>query len=178
MGIDRNMKTFVWVAGIAIPVVVAVMFFLPGLEVSPEMEAVLHTLPAVNATINGTAFLCLVASFWAIKNGKVQLHQNLNTAALVLSALFLLSYVSYHITTPSTPFCKEGWIRGVYFAVLLTHILLSIVIVPLVLTTYWLGLGNQIQRHRKWARITWPIWMYVTFTGVVVYLLISPCYPF
>ena len=152
MGIDRNMKTFVWVAGIAIPVVVAVMFFLPGIEVSPEMEAVLHTLPAVNATINGTAFLCL--------------------------ALFLLSYVSYHITTPSTPFCKEGWIRGVYFVVLLTHILLSIVIVPLVLTTYLLGLGNQIQRHRKWARITWPIWMYVTFTGVVVYLLISPCYPF
>ena len=91
---------------------------------------------------------------------------------------FLLSYVSYHITTPSTPFCKEGWIRGVYFFVLLTHILLSIVIVPLVLTTYLLGLGNQIQRHRKWARITWPIWMYVTFTGVVVYLLISPCYPF
>ena len=178
MGIDRNMKTFVWVAGIAIPVVVAVMFFLPGIEVSPEMEAVLHTLPAVNATINGTAFLCLVASFWAIKNGKVQLHQNLNTAALVLSALFLLSYVSYHITTPSTPFCKEGWIRGVYFVVLLTHILLSIVIVPLVLTTYLLGLGNQIQRHRKWARITWPIWMYVTFTGVVVYMLISPFYPF
>ena len=178
MGIDRNMKTFVWVAGIAIPVVVAVMFFLPGIEVSPEMEAVLHTLPTVNAIINGTAFLCLAASFWAIKNGKVQLHQNLNTAALVLSALFLLSYVSYHITTPSTPFCKEGWIRGVYFFVLLTHILLSIVIVPLVLTTYLLGLGNQIQRHRKWARITWPIWMYVTFTGVVVYLLISPCYPF
>ena len=178
MGIDRNMKTFVWVAGIAIPVVVAVMFFLPGIEVSPKMEAVLHTLPTVNATINGTAFLCLAASFWAIKNGKVQLHQTLNTTALVLSALFLLSYVSYHLTTPSTPFCKEGWIRGVYFFVLLTHILLSIVIVPLVLTTYLLGLGNQIQRHRKWARITWPIWMYVTFTGVVVYLLISPCYPF
>ena len=140
MGIDRNMKTFVWVAGIAIPVVVAICSSCRALK-SPKMEAVLHTLPAVNATINGTAFLCLAASFWAIKNGKVQLHQNLNTAALVLSALFLLSYVSYHITTPSTPFCKEGWIRGVYFVVLLTHILLSIVIVPLVLTTYLLGLG-------------------------------------
>ena len=99
-------------------------------------------LPAVNATINGTAFLCLVGSYRAIRNKNILLHQRLNTAALALSALFLVSYVSYHMTTESTPFCKEGWIRAVYFFVLITHILMSIAIVPMVLTTYLLGLGE------------------------------------
>ncbi len=178
MGIDRKLKRFVWVAGIAIPLVVAVLFYLPGVEVSPELEAVLHKLPAVNATINACAFLCLVGSYRAVRNKNIALHQKLNTAALVLSALFLLSYVSYHITTESTPYCQEGWIRGVYFFVLLTHILMSAVIVPMVLTTFLLGLSNQVQKHRKWARITYPMWTYVTFTGVVVYFMISPCYPF
>lgn len=177
MGINRQLRVFVWVAGIAIPAVVALLFFLPGIDVSPELAEWLHLLPTVNATINGTAFLCLVFSYRAIRNKNIALHQWLNTAALVLSALFLVSYVSYHMTTESTPFCKEGWIRAVYLFVLITHILLSIAIVPLVLTTYLLGLGNQIQKHRKWARITYPIWTYVTFTGVVVYLMISPCYP-
>lgn len=177
MGINRQLRIFVWVAGIAIPAVVALLFFLPGVEVSPELAEFLHTLPAVNATINGTAFLCLVGSYRAIRNKNILLHQRLNTAALALSALFLVSYVSYHMTTESTPFCKEGWIRAVYFFVLITHILMSIAIVPMVLTTYLLGLGNQIQKHRKWARITYPIWTYVTFTGVVVYFMISPCYP-
>ena len=172
------MKAFVWVAGIAIPVVVALLMYFPSIQVSEEMKATLHTLRAVNAIINGATFLCLLLSFWAIKNGKVQLHQAMNSTALVLAALFLISYVICHFTLDRLEFCKEGWISFLYYFVLLTHILLSIVIVPLVLTTYLLGLGNQIQRHRKWARITWPIWMYVTFTGVVVYLLISPCYPF
>ena len=178
MSIDKKMKAFVWVAGVAIPVVVAILFYLPGVEVDEGLRSVLNRLPALNATINGTAFLCLIGSFWAIKNHKLLLHQRFNTAALVLSALFLLSYVSFHITTESTPYCGEGAIRSVYFVVLVSHILLSVAIVPMVLTTFLLGLGNQVERHRKWARITWPVWMYVTFTGVVVYLMISPCYPF
>ena len=115
------MKRFVWVAGVAIPLLVAVMFFLPGLDVSPEMQAWLHQLPALNATINGSAFLCLLGSLWAIRRKKLVLHQRLNTTALVLSALFLLSYVSYHITTESTPFCKEGTIRVVYFFILISQ---------------------------------------------------------
>ena len=123
MGINRQLRIFVWVAGIAIPLVVALLFFLPGVEVSPELAEVLHTLPAVNATINGSAFLCLIGSYRAIRNKNILLHQRLNTAALVLSAVFLVSYVSYHMTTESTPFCKEGWIRTVYFIVLISHIL-------------------------------------------------------
>ena len=178
MKFDTNMKRFVWVAGVAIPLVVAILFFLPGIEVNPELRQTLNVLPAVNATVNGLAFLALCGSYLAIKRKNLLLHQRLNTAALSLSALFLLSYVSYHITTESTPYCGEGFVRGMYFFVLLSHILLSIVIVPLVLTTYLLGMGKQVERHRKWARITWPMWMYVTFTGVVVYLMIAPCYPF
>ena len=112
MGINRQLRIFVWVAGIAIPLVVALLFFLPGVEVSPELAEVLH-LPAVNAIINGSAFLCLIGSYRAIRNKNILLHQRLNTAALVLSAVFLVCYVSYHMTTESTPFCKEGWIRGV-----------------------------------------------------------------
>ena len=108
------MRIFVWVAGIAIPAVVALLFFLPGVEVGPEMAEVLHKLPALNAAINGSAFLCLVASYRAIRNKNILLHQRLNTVALALSALFLVSYVSYHMTTESTPFCKEGWICLLY----------------------------------------------------------------
>lgn len=178
MSLDRKTRTFVWVAGIAIPLVVAVLFYLPGADVSPEVKAYLHKLPMFNAAVNGSAFLCLIGSYRAIRRKNIALHQRLNTAALVLSALFLVSYVTYHLTTESTPFCKEGWIRGVYFFVLITHILMSIAIVPMVLTTYLLGLGSQIQKHRKWARITYPMWTYVTFTGVLVYFMISPCYPF
>ena len=127
------------------------MFFLPGVEVSPELAEFLHMLPAFNATINGSAFLCLVGSYRAIRNKNILLHQRFNTAALALSALFLVSYVSYHMTTESTPFCKEGWIRAVYFFVLITHILMSIAIVPMVLTTYLLGLGNQFTLVQRFA---------------------------
>ena len=131
----------------------------------------------MNATINGTAF---------VFGGFVLGHQEWESPAApkpehhgpgaVGAFPAQLRQLPHHHAKHAV--LQRRWIRGVYFFVLLTHILLSIVIVPLVLTTYLLGLGNQIQRHRKGARITWPIWMYVTFTGVVVYLLISPCYPF
>ena len=167
MGINKKLKGFVWVAGVAIPIVVGVLFVLPGMEVGPEMKAFLKKLPALNASLNGSALLCLLGSLWAIRRKNIALHQRLNTIALVLSAVFLLSYVSYHLTVESTKFCQQGWIRYVYFFVLISHILMSIAIVPMVLTTYILGLGSQIQKHRKWARITYPMWLYVTFTGVV-----------
>jgi len=176
VGINKKLKGFVWVAGVAIPIVVGVLFVLPGMEVGPEMKAFLKKLPALNASLNGSAFLCLLGSLWAIRRKNIALHQRLNTIALVLSAVFLLSYVSYHLTVESTKFCQQGWIRYVYFFVLISHILMSIAIVPMVLTTYILGLGSQIQKHRKWARITYPMWLYVTFTGVVIYFMISPCY--
>ncbi|MGK0280287.1 MAG: putative membrane protein [Litorivivens sp.] len=113
-----------------------------------------------------------------MKNKRVGLHKALMTAALVFSALFLLSYVAFHLTTPSTKFGGEGTIKIIYLTILLTHIVLSIVVVPLVLISYVRGLSQKFDKHRKIARITLPIWLYVTLTGVLVYLMISPYYSF
>ena len=105
-------------------------------------------------------------------------HKALNTAALALSALFLVSYVSFHLLTESTRFGGEGPIRTVYFVILVSHILLSAAIVPLALFSYARGLAGDVERHRRIARITMPMWLYVTATGVIVYLMISPYYPY
>jgi len=133
-------------------------------------------LPPVYATLNGFTALFLIAGVISIKNKKVQIHRKLMTSAIVLSALFLVLYVVYHSTSDSTPFGGEGWMRPVYFTLLISHILLSITIIPLVLITYVRALAERFDKHRKIARITFPIWLYVAISGVVVYLMISPYY--
>jgi putative membrane protein len=145
-------------------------------NLSDEVKASLYVLPKLNALFNGTAFLCLIGAFVAIKNKNIKVHRAFTTTALILSMLFLVSYVAFHLTTESTKFGGEGWIRTVYFVILISHILLSTGIIPLVLFTYVRGLGMQVEKHRKIAKITWPIWLYVTATGVIVYLMISPYY--
>ncbi|WP_431293904.1 DUF420 domain-containing protein [Pedobacter sp. P26] len=120
----------------------------------------------------------MVIAVWAIKNGKIQLHQNLMKTAIGCSLLFLVMYIAYHMTTPSTKFGGDGVIKHAYFFILLTHILLSIAIIPLVLVTYVRALAERFDRHRKIARITFPLWLYVAITGVVVYLMISPYYQY
>jgi putative membrane protein len=163
---------------VVIPTAVALLFLIPPVEnLSEDVKAALYVLPKLNAIFNGTAFLCLIGAFVAIKNKNIRVHRAFTTSALVLSMLFLVSYVAFHLTTESTKFGGEGWIRTVYFAVLISHILLSTGIIPLVLFTYVRGLGMQVEKHRKIAKITWPIWLYVTATGVIVYLMISPYYP-
>ena len=109
----------------------------------------------------------------AIRNKNIKVHRAFTTTALSLSVLFLVSYVAFHLTTESTKFGGEGWIRSVYLFILITHIVLSTGIIPLVLFTYARGLGMQVEKHRRLAKITWPIWLYVTATGVIVYLMIS-----
>ena len=175
---EKAVRRFIWIASIAVPLVVAVLFLIPPAEnLSPETQAKLYILPFLNACFNGTAFLCLLGAFWAIRRKNIALHQKFTTSALLLSILFLLSYVAFHLTTESTKFGGEGWIRGVYFSILLSHILLSAGIIPLVLFTYARGLDMHVEKHRRLAKITWPIWLYVTATGVVVYWMISPYYP-
>lgn len=134
-------------------------------------------LPACNAMINGSTFFVLLAAVREIKKGNKEKHKKLMLTAVGLSILFLLSYVTYHSTMPETKYGGEGLLKYVYFFVLLTHILLSMIIVPLVLVSLSRGLSEKFDKHKKIARITFPIWLYVTFTGVVVYLLISPYYP-
>lgn len=175
---ERNIKRFIWTMAVVIPTAVALLFLIPPVEnLSDEVKASLYLLPKLNAYFNGTAFLCLIGAFIAIKNKNIKVHRAFTTTALVLSMLFLVSYVAFHLTTESTKFGGEGWIRTVYFIILISHILLSTGIIPLVLFTYVRGLGMQVEKHRKIAKITWPIWLYVTATGVIVYWMISPYYP-
>lgn len=166
-------KIIIAVLSIVVPILVAILYLLPkNFEVGEE---VLY-LPMLNAILNGSTFLILIAAFRAIKNKNIQLHQKLMTTALVLSVLFLLSYVTYHSLTESTVFGGEGLVKGIYYFILLTHIVLSAAVVPLVLISFSRALSQKFDKHRKIARITLPIWLYVTLTGVIVYLMISPYY--
>ncbi|MCH1575892.1 MAG: DUF420 domain-containing protein [Flavobacteriales bacterium] len=175
----RAVQRFVWTLSIAVPLLVTGLYLIPPAEgLSEETLRQVYWLPRLNALLNGTAFCCLTASLLAIRRGNVARHKALNTAALALSALFLVSYVAFHLLTESTKFGGEGTIRTVYLAILLSHILLSAVIVPLALFSYARGLAGDIERHRRIAKITMPMWLYVTATGVVVFWMISPYYPY
>jgi len=174
---DSKLKIIIWTITILIPIAITLLAYLPSLDLSPETKSNLFILPKINALINGTAFFVLIGAWIAIRSGRIKLHRTLTSTALVLSALFLLSYITFHFTTASTHFCGEGTIKMVYFFILITHIILSAAIVPLVLFTYARGWAMEVEKHKKLAHFTWPIWLYVTATGVIVYLLISPCYP-
>lgn len=166
-------KKLITVLSVLIPIVVAVLFFLPkNFEVGEEV----YYLPAFNAVINGLTSIVLVLAYAAIRKGDRILHKKLMLSALGLSVLFLLSYVTYHSLTESTPFGGEGWLKTVYYFILISHILLAIAIVPLVLISFSRALAEKYDQHKKIARITLPLWLYVTLTGVIVYLMISPYY--
>lgn len=164
-------KKLIITLSIVIPVVVAILFGMPKVEGYD-----FSFLPPIYATINGLTAVLLIAAFIAIRNGKRQLHERLMKTAIFFSASFLVMYVIYHLTSESTPFGGQGTIRYVYFFILITHILLSIVVIPFVLFTFVRALSGNFERHRKLARITFPLWLYVAITGVVVYLMISPYY--
>ncbi|AZJ32846.1 MULTISPECIES: DUF420 domain-containing protein [Tenacibaculum] len=168
---EKKYKKFITIVSIVIPIAVAALF---GIKI-PNVEP-LSFLPPIYASINGFTAMLLVASVVAIKNGKIKLHEQLNTTAIVCSALFLVMYVAYHMTSDSTKFGGEGIIKYVYFFILITHILLSIIIIPFVLITFMRARLGNFPEHKKIAKITFPLWLYVAVTGVVVYLMISPYY--
>ncbi|CAM1339073.1 DUF420 domain-containing protein [Tenacibaculum aestuarii] len=168
---EKKYKKFITIISIVIPIAVAALF---GIKI-PNVEP-LSFLPPIYASINGFTAVLLVASVVAIKNGKRKLHEQLNTIAIICSALFLVMYVAYHMTSDSTKFGGEGMIKYVYFFILITHILLSIVIIPFVLITFMRARLGNFPEHKKIAKITFPLWLYVAVTGVVVYLMISPYY--
>jgi len=141
----------------------------------PDVER-LGFLPPIYASINGVTAVLLVAAVVAIKNKKRKLHQNLMTSCIVLSLLFLIMYIAYHMTSDSTPYGGEGALRYLYYFILISHIILSIIIIPLVLKTYARAYLKKYEAHRKLAKITFPIWLYVAVTGVIIYLMISPYY--
>lgn len=164
-------KNWIIVISVAIPVVVAILFSIRLENVKP-----LSFLPPIYAAVNGYTAIILLFALWAIKNRKINLHEQLMKTAIGLSLVFLIMYVAYHLTSDPTPFGGEGWVKNVYYFILISHILLSITIIPLVLISYVRAITQQFTLHRKIARITFPIWLYVTITGVIVYLMISPYY--
>ena len=168
---EKRFNRYITIVSIIIPLVVVILF---GISI-PNVEP-LGFLPPIYASINGATAVLLIAAVIAIKNGKQKLHQNLMTSCIALSVVFLVMYVAYHMTSDSTAYGGEGWLRYVYFFILITHIMLSIVIIPLVLKTYARAYLKKFEQHRKIARITFPIWLYVAVTGVIVYLMISPYY--
>ena len=172
---EKKYNTFIVIVSIVIPVVVAILFGVKLKDFGYDVEP-LSFLPPIYAAINGITAVVLVIAVLAIKNGKRKLHETLMKVAIGLSVLFLVMYVAYHMTADSTPFGGEGIIRYVYFFLLISHILLSIIIIPLVLITYVRALAQRFDSHKKIAKITFPIWLYVAVTGVIVYLMIAPYY--
>ncbi|MGB5459831.1 MAG: DUF420 domain-containing protein [Eudoraea sp.] len=170
---EQKFNRIITIISILVPLVVAVLF---GVKI-PNSEP-LGFLPPIYAAINGLTAVLLIYAVWAIKNGKRVLHQNIMSACIILSLLFLLMYIAYHMTADSTSYGGVGVIRYVYYFILVSHIILSIVIIPLVLKTYARAYLKDFERHRQLARITFPIWLYVAVTGVIVYLMISPYYEY
>ena len=157
-------------ASITVPILVAFLFKVQirGYDFS--------FLPPIYAAMNAMTAVFLVTSYWAIKNKKRFLHETLNKVCLGLSASFLVMYLLYHMTTAPTSYGGSGPMRTVYLVVLLSHIVLSVAVIPLVLFTFSRALAGNFDRHRRIARFTMPIWLYVAVTGVIVYVMISPYY--
>lgn len=173
--LEQKYNKWIIIVSIVIPVVVAILFGVKLKDFGYNVEP-LSFLPPIYATTNGLTAVLLVAAVMAIKNGNRKLHQSLMTAAIALSLAFLVMYVAYHMTADSTKFGGDGAIKAVYFFILITHIVLSIAIIPMVLITYVRALSQRFDAHKKIAKITFPIWLYVAVTGVIVYLMISPYY--
>jgi putative membrane protein len=161
-------RKLIVIVSIVIPVAVAALF---GIKV----EGVdLSFLPPFYAGINGVTAVLLITALFAIKSKNRRLHQRLMQVCLGLSLLFLLCYVAYHMTSDSTPY--GGSMKAVYYSILISHIVLSVAVIPLVLFTYLFAWEGKFDKHKKWTRFAFPIWLYVAITGVVVYCMISPFY--
>ena len=169
--ITKKYTPWVWTLSIAIPIVVVILFMIKIPNVKP-----LTFLPPTYATINAITALVLVFAYIAIKKKKMILHERLMKIAIFLSVIFLAMYVAYHMTSDPTPYGGQGILRSIYYFILISHILLSVGIIPMVLVTYVRAISNFFENHKKIARYTFPIWMYIAVTGVIVYLMISPYY--
>ncbi len=130
------------------------------------------SLPLINAILNGTSAVLISLGLWAIKQRKRTLHMQLMIAAFASSALFLVNYIYYHFSHGDTHFAAQGIVRPIYFALLISHVLLSMVTFPMILTSFYLGLSNRLETHRRLSKWTWAAWMYVSVTGVVVYFML------
>ncbi len=172
---EKKYNKWIVALSVIIPLAVAALFGIKlkdfGIDVEP-----LTFLPPIYAAINAVTAIVLVYAVISIKKGQRKQHENLMKFAITLSVLFLVMYVAYHMTSDSTKFGGEGAIKYIYYFILITHIVLSVAVIPFVLITYVRAITNNFERHKKIAKITFPLWLYVAVTGVIVYIMISPYY--
>lgn len=188
--LTKNDRKANWLIGIFSVVVFGVVASLSRIQLKLDLDFDVHIFARINAVINSIVAVLLLAALWAVKQRKYMLHKRLMLGAMVLSILFLVSYIAHHLLSGDTRFgdtdhdgqlsdpekLAAGGVRMVYFILLLTHIFLAAIILPFILFTAYRAMVAEFPRHKKLARITWPIWFYVSVTGVVVYLMISPYY--
>ena len=168
---EKKYQQWINTVSVLIPVAVALLFMVRLPNVEP-----LSFLPPIYAAVNGITAVLLIVALVAIKNKKIALHENLMKTAILCSSLFLVMYVAYHMTSDSTKYLGEGTIMYIYYFILISHILLSIVVIPLVLISYVRAHLGQFESHKKIVRYAFPVWLYVAVTGVIVYVMISPFY--
>jgi len=185
---EKNLTVPIIIVSIAIPLAVAVLILVPQVKISVGFST--HALPLFHAILNSTTAILLLASLYFIKNKWIRAHKTANLIAVALSAVFLISYVIYHATNPSVKYgdldhdgilsesekLQAGSLRYVYYFILSSHIILSGIIIPFVLFTLQRAFQEKFDKHRRLARITWPLWFYVAVTGVIVYLMVSKYY--
>jgi putative membrane protein len=186
---EKSIKQTIYILTFVVCALVVVLNqkWIPHPEVFPNF---IYKLPMVNALLNGTCSVLLIFSLIAIKNKKIELHKKLNLTAFIFSTLFLLSYVTAHYFIPDTKYgdvdhdgimsiaesAAVSKVKPLYVIILLTHIFLAVIVFPMILLSFYFGLTNQQEKHKKLTRFSYPIWLYVTVSGVVVYLMISPFY--
>lgn len=184
---DKRAKIFIWAVSI---IVFSVITVLARVKLDFNLGFDPHLFAATNAVLNSCVTVLLLAGIWAVKRKNYRLHRKLMFAAIILSLLFLLSYICHHLFTGDTKYgdvdhngvvsadekTLAGSVRMIYYFILLTHIPLAGIILPFILFTAYRSLTGEYEKHKKLARITWPVWLYVAVTGVVVYLMISPYY--
>ena len=171
---DRNFTPMIIIATIAINVIITILFFIPKQDRDIPFDITI--LPRLNAIFNSFTFVFLLAALYFILKKNINMHRNFIFAAFTTTALFLITYLTYHGLAPSTSFGGEGLIKSIYYFVLISHIMLAPIVVALALFSLVWGLTRQIKKHKKIARWTMPIWLYVSISGVIVYLMISPYY--
>jgi putative membrane protein len=171
---DTVYLIIIGILSVVIPVVVAILFYMPE---AGRLNLNTKFLPLLNAFLNSATAVCLITGYIMIKKGKRRYHATAMITAFALSSIFLVSYVIYHGSNPSTSFGGTGFVKYFYYVILLSHIFLAAIVVPFVLLAIYFGITRQYIRHKKVTRYTFPVWLYVSITGVLVYLMISPYYP-
>lgn len=173
---EKTVTTLIIIISIAVPALVAVLFFISPPEIQHNLN--LAFFPKFHAILNSLTAICLIVGVYFIKNKKIKAHRASMLTAFALSTVFLISYVTYHSLSSPTKYGGEGLMKSVYYFILFTHIVLAALILPLILFTFSKALNNKINEHRKLAKWTFPLWLYVAITGVLVYLMISPYYTY